>query len=504
MIQTINNIRDSMLEMFELVSQMFSLSVRVWSLAITVLLQLLVILVGLLCLCWVLLKFCVYTLPRGDPGQIHVAFFHPYCNAGGGGERVLWCAIRSLQKKYKNIKCYIYTGDTEASPEEILQKAKDRFNVTLPQPVEFIFLRSRSIVEAKYYPFLTLFMQSIGSIMLAGEALSKFRPDIFFDSMGYAFTYPVFRFIGGCVVGCYTHYPTISTDMLNRVSDRLESHNNRRFIANSAVFSFAKMVYYRVFAELYSLVGWSAQVVMVNSSWTHGHISSLWGVNRRIHIVYPPCDTEKFKSLEIIPDVEKKVKSIVSIGQIRPEKDHALQLKALHRLCEIVDPATETQLVIIGGCRNEEDHQRVTALKDLAASLNIEDKVVWKLNAPFDDLLECVQQGTIGLHTMWCEHFGICVVECMAGGLIMVAHDSGGPKMDIVVDYEGQQTGYRALDVESYAQAMKTVLESSSETKESMRLAAKSSVDRFSDAEFEMAFLGACESLFSSTNVVLN
>lgn len=28
-----------------------------------------------------------------------VAFFHPYCNAGGGGERVLWCAIRTLQKK---------------------------------------------------------------------------------------------------------------------------------------------------------------------------------------------------------------------------------------------------------------------------------------------------------------------------------------------------------------------------------------------------------------------
>ena len=32
-------------------------------------------------------------------GRITVAFFHPYCNAGGGGERVLWCAIRALQTK---------------------------------------------------------------------------------------------------------------------------------------------------------------------------------------------------------------------------------------------------------------------------------------------------------------------------------------------------------------------------------------------------------------------
>lgn len=31
--------------------------------------------------------------------QLSVAFFHPYCNAGGGGERVLWCAVRALQNK---------------------------------------------------------------------------------------------------------------------------------------------------------------------------------------------------------------------------------------------------------------------------------------------------------------------------------------------------------------------------------------------------------------------
>ena len=28
-----------------------------------------------------------------------VGFFHPYCNAGGGGERVLWCAVRSMQNE---------------------------------------------------------------------------------------------------------------------------------------------------------------------------------------------------------------------------------------------------------------------------------------------------------------------------------------------------------------------------------------------------------------------
>lgn len=32
-------------------------------------------------------------------GRCVLGFFHPYCNAGGGGERVLWVAVRAIQKK---------------------------------------------------------------------------------------------------------------------------------------------------------------------------------------------------------------------------------------------------------------------------------------------------------------------------------------------------------------------------------------------------------------------
>lgn len=35
----------------------------------------------------------------GESRLLHIGFFHPYCNAGGGGERVLWCAIRALLNK---------------------------------------------------------------------------------------------------------------------------------------------------------------------------------------------------------------------------------------------------------------------------------------------------------------------------------------------------------------------------------------------------------------------
>lgn len=31
---------------------------------------------------------------RGEDGQVSIGFFHPYCDAGGGGERVLWVGVR--------------------------------------------------------------------------------------------------------------------------------------------------------------------------------------------------------------------------------------------------------------------------------------------------------------------------------------------------------------------------------------------------------------------------
>ena len=60
-----------------------------------------------------------------------VAFFHPYCNAGGGGERVLWVAIKAIQERYPDIRCVVYTGDYDSSGPAILAKALSSFQVRL-------------------------------------------------------------------------------------------------------------------------------------------------------------------------------------------------------------------------------------------------------------------------------------------------------------------------------------------------------------------------------------
>lgn len=180
---------------------------------------------------------------------------------------------------------------------------------------------------------------------------------------------------------------------------------------------------------------------MVNSSWTEKHILSLWNMPFRTHRVYPPCEVKHLKNLEHL-DSDKII--ILSIGQFRPEKDHPLQLQAMYELRSLlVDDETlwnkvrnmnqsrihqfhcyplQLKLVIIGSCRNEEDHTRLKNMQDLSKHLSLENSVEFKVNVSYQELIQNYQLATIGLHTMWNEHFGIGVVDCMAAGLITIAN----------------------------------------------------------------------------------
>jgi len=116
---------------------------------------------------------------------------------------------------------------------------------------------------------------------------------------------------------------------------------------------------------------------------------------------------------------------------------------------------------------------------------------------------------------MWNEHFGIGVVEMMAAGVPAIAHDSGGPALDIVgrrsthghglhgaaADAVGAggvhapEVGLLATSTQQYADAMAALLlEPHAEPRRrAMAAAARASVqERFSEAAFSDAF---CASL---------
>lgn len=94
------------------------------------------------------------------------------------------------------------------------------------------------------------------------------------------------------------------------------------------------------------------------------------------------------------------------------------------------------------------------------------------------------------------EHFGIGIVECMAAGLIMVAHKSGGPMLDIIEELDTSRNGFLASDEDEYAQVIAFILCLPEEDRNRIREAARSSTNRFSVQEFETNFLRAVEPLF--------
>ncbi|KAL8172381.1 hypothetical protein V2J09_024185 [Rumex salicifolius] len=411
-----------------------------------------------------------------------VGFFHPYTNDGGGGERVLWCAVKAIQDESPDLDCIIYTGDHDSSPESLSARATDRFGVNLLVPPKVVHLNKRKWIEESTYPRFTMIGQSLGSVYLAWEALSKFTPSHFIDTSGYAFTYPLARAFG-CKVICYTHYPTISTDMLSRVRDRSSMYNNDSRIAQSTWLSSCKIIYYTVFGWMYGLVGSCAHLAMVNSSWTQGHIEKIWKIHDRIRRVYPPCDTSGLQALPL--ERPSKIPAIISVAQFRPEKAHSLQLHAFAKAISKLDPGLPAPtLQFVGSCRNKADEDRLQSLVEQAAELKVENHVEFHKNILYRDLVRLLGGATMGIHSMIDEHFGISVVEYMAAGAIPIAHNSAGPKMDIVLEEDGQQTGFLAQTAEEYADAILKVLRMPESERMKMAAAARKRAALFSEQRF--------------------
>ncbi|KAG0465537.1 hypothetical protein HPP92_019701 [Vanilla planifolia] len=417
-----------------------------------------------------------------------VGFFHPYTNDGGGGERVLWCAVRAVQDDYPDLDCIIYSGD-DASPDSLHARAIERFGVHLLRPPMVVRLYKRRWVDEKSYPRFTMIGQSLGSIYLSWEALCKFTPQFFFDTSGYAFTYPL-AWIFGCKVICYTHYPTISSDMVFRIRQQSPMYNNHALIAKSVWLSRCKLLYYILFSWLYGLVGSFAHLVMVNSSWTRSHIEKLWKIPSRIKMVYPPCETSMLQELPLERLAETP--TFVSVAQFRPEKAHSLQLEAFALAVSKLGPGMhKPKLQFVGSCRNMEDNERLQKLKIRTIELNMESNVEFYKDVKYRELVQLLGGAVAGLHSMIDEHFGISVVEYMAAGAIPIAHNSAGPRMDIILEEDGQRTGFLASSKEEFADAILEVLRMNESERLKIAAAARRRAQRFSEKRFYECFKSA-------------
>ncbi|KGO44912.1 Glycosyl transferase, family 1 [Penicillium expansum] len=452
-----------------------------------------------------------------------IGFFHPFCNAGGGGERVLWEAIRATQKRWPKAICAIYTGDHEVNKAKMLERVENRFNIHLHAPtVVLLYLTTRKYVVSSSYPYMTLLGQSLGSLVVAYDAFTLLVPDVFIDTMGYAFTLALCKWLFPTVpVGAYVHYPTISTDMLASLDDKsgVQGINSG---AGKGWKGKAKRRYWEIFAKLYGWVGRQIDVVMCNSSWTAGHIRKLWGTGKETSnssgdgtasspaVVFPPTAVTELESSIAVDEESEKTRQpvLLYIAQFRPEKNHPLVLRSFARFLQerTNNPAYEGQpsprLVLIGSVRHSSpDETHIYNLRLLAHELRIRDQTTFLCDASWPVMLSHLRTASVGVNAMWNEHFGICVVEYQAAGLICVTHDSGGPREDIVVDLGDGATGFRAETEEQFAASFEAALALPEAEKLAMRQRARRSAQRFTEEEFSRKWLDQVQKLVKASKV---
>lgn len=292
-------------------------------------------------------------------------------------------------------------------------------------------------------------------------------------------------------------------------------------------------MYYRVLILVYKFCGRYADEVACNSSWTRQHIDSLWGTTgMTCRTIFPPCDTEFYiKSIDacggkatapnpppppkeskeytekdktkktpettieadtvesVLKKPSKRKNLVVSFAQFRPEKDHPLQLQVWAKVLENKSIPKDAKLVMIGAVRGDADQKIVDQLKSQARDLGIQDNVDFQINLPREQILIYFSLAKVAMHTMRDEHFGIAIVELMASGIITIAHNSAGPKKDIIGTSK-QRIGFLADNAEKYTKYVTdSLLKFDTEEYINIRLGARAYVrNKFSLQTFNSKF----------------
>lgn len=416
-----------------------------------------------------------------DDAAPSIGFLHPHPLSGGGGERVLWVAVQAVSAAFPRSSVFVYGDFGGALLPGVIATVRNQFGLDL-EPARFapvdVGADTAGLVDPVHYPRLTLVRQAWGAAQFGLRAYCQRPSAVVLETGNF-----VFAAIGPRILGArtaaYVHYPTISSDMLTRVRERAVDVNNDAAVARSRALSALKLMYYRAFALLYAVAARAIDTAVANSSWTRGHLRTVW---RRadVGLIFPPCPT-----LASSAAGARDPRLVVSLGQFRPEKDHTLQLSAFASL-GARHPGHGLRLVMVGGARGESDRARAKALEADAERRGLPVEV--RVNISREELANLLPQASIGLHTMRHEHFGISVVELQAAGLLVVAHRSGGVAQDILDD---GRTGFLADGgADDYADRLWEARSAlATDRGERMRRNATEAAARFSDKAFQEQFV---------------
>jgi len=423
--------------------------------------------------------------PHSPPEKIKtVGIFHLPCHAQGGGEKVLWAMVNSLVRADYDVTVYC----TILQDKEALMKTIRKnfgYDLNLSQ-FKILEMDSAYLPLGTVWPFMHRFFHVLSMAAVGFEAVNLHMPDLFIESWTAHFAlYPVKMLNPYATLYTYVHQVWTSPAVMDGFFERW---NQIEFGTEKLTYGYELLHHWIVdiaFAKLTNVF----DECLPNSSDTKRKIELMWGKDRCV-ILYPPCNIEEF----YFDDYSKKTRTVISVAQFRWEKRQDVQLDAI-AYHQKMHPESTFKFQIIGNARAMESKQILSNLEKKIKDLNIKNtELVLDLTIP--QLKEHIANAGLGFHTTTIEAFGIAIAEMVAGGIYILAHNSAGPRSDILGHggkplygelFDTDQEFYERLDklLEEYDNPVKRA-----EFEAKVKAGQKNAKDNLSEAAFSRNLIG--------------
>lgn len=161
------------------------------------------------------------------------------------------------------------------------------------------------------------------------------------------------------------------------------------------------------------------------------------------------------------------------------------------------------KLILIGPVRYERDRSYLDRLQTLVDDLELQDCVEFKWNVSLKETQRYFTKASIGLHTRPYDTlpigewqtllisnlivvFASGLVEMMATNVIVIAHNTGAPKANLI---QSGQNGFLGSDLDSYATQIHEILQMDANEQNRVRERAHQTVETLTTSMFEEMFL---------------
>lgn len=178
--------------------------------------------------------------------------------------------------------------------------------------------------------------------------------------------------------------------------------------------------------------------VITNSEFSRRAIVNAFGLDN-IYILSPPIDIETFRNVALMAngDDDETNDIILVISRIAPHK----KIENAIKLAKILKDNNVGKGMKIVGNLYYYFFDYYSELKQMVLDLGLTDYITFEINASLDKLLSIIRESRVYFHPMIGEHFGMAVLEAMAGGLIPVVPNEGG-----VIEFVPQEYQFNTIE----------------------------------------------------------